>query len=61
MNFLKKILGFNNKEENASGSVMDDVFSFAFEAQLLGFNDGEKQEMYYILRFLLFLKGIFFL
>lgn len=47
MNFLKKILGYNKEEENKNeADISTDIFSFACEAQLLGFNNSEKQEMF---------------
>lgn len=44
MNFLKKILGFSTNEQNPSDSSQD-IFSFVGEGKLLGYSNGEKQEM----------------
>ena len=46
MNFLKKILGFSNNQEGQSSESSLDTFTFVGEGKLLGYTNGEKQEMY---------------
>ena len=43
MNFLKKILGY--KTEDSPLSSEDEIFAFECEAQLIGYPNGDKQEL----------------
>lgn len=47
MNFIKKILGYPKGEDPKSDAdISTDIFSFSCEAQLVGYNNSEKQEMF---------------
>ena len=45
MNFIKKILGYNKSEDPSVSDISDEIFDFLAEAKLIGYTNGEKQEM----------------